>query len=239
MQISEFAEAAGVSVRTLRYYDEIGLLKPAQVDRQSGYRLYDEAALERLHDIRFYQSVGIPLGEIPALLSAKPAERQRALAARREVLIRQRNRLDSMIRLLSPVSRELAAFVRQALAAAEMTGIRQCVLLPGERWPDELCPPNALRWEGALETLPVGMRQGGMAPSGRSLFLWRGDASGEEAERLLKSLSGFAGEGSSLLILGTGPMSEPLLMRALAKHGFLLYDMLPEQAALVVFKRQV
>ena len=42
MQIKEFAELTGVSVRTLHYYDEIGLLKPSEVDAQTGYRFYDE-----------------------------------------------------------------------------------------------------------------------------------------------------------------------------------------------------
>ena len=45
MQINEFAKLAGVSVRTLHYYDEIGLLKPAFVDEQNGYRFYDENSL--------------------------------------------------------------------------------------------------------------------------------------------------------------------------------------------------
>ena len=48
MQIKEFAEFTGVSVRTLHYYDEIGLLKPASVDRASGYRFYDENSLLRM-----------------------------------------------------------------------------------------------------------------------------------------------------------------------------------------------
>ena len=45
MQIKEFAEQIGVSVRTLHYYDEIGLLKPSEVDAQNGYRFYDERSL--------------------------------------------------------------------------------------------------------------------------------------------------------------------------------------------------
>ena len=51
MQIKEFAEQIGVSVRTLHYYDEIGLLKPSEVDAQNGYRFYDERSLERMQEI--------------------------------------------------------------------------------------------------------------------------------------------------------------------------------------------
>ena len=51
MQIKEFAELTGVSVRTLHYYDEISLLKPSEVDAQTGYRFYDENAFERMQEI--------------------------------------------------------------------------------------------------------------------------------------------------------------------------------------------
>ena len=54
MQIKEFAQQIGVSVRTLHYYDEIGLLKPSEVDAQNGYRFYDENAFERMQEILFY-----------------------------------------------------------------------------------------------------------------------------------------------------------------------------------------
>ena len=54
MQIKEFAQLTGVSVRTLHYYDEIGLLKPSEVDAQTGYRFYDENAFERMQEILFY-----------------------------------------------------------------------------------------------------------------------------------------------------------------------------------------
>ena len=53
LQIKEFAALVGVSVRTLHYYDEIGLLAPASVDAQSGYRYYDDASLARMQEILF------------------------------------------------------------------------------------------------------------------------------------------------------------------------------------------
>ncbi len=53
MQIKEFAAYTGVSVRTLHYYDEIGLLKPAFVDRTTGYRYYDNTSLLRMQEILF------------------------------------------------------------------------------------------------------------------------------------------------------------------------------------------
>ena len=53
MQINEFAKLTGVSVRTLHYYDEIGLLKPAEVDEWTGYRFYDENSLEKCNKLCF------------------------------------------------------------------------------------------------------------------------------------------------------------------------------------------
>ena len=57
MQIREFAAFTGVSVRTLHYYDEIGLLRPARVDKATGYRFYDEASLLRMQEILFYREL--------------------------------------------------------------------------------------------------------------------------------------------------------------------------------------
>ena len=57
LQIKEFAALVGVSVRTLHYYDEIGLLAPASVDAQSGYRYYDDASLARMQEILFYREL--------------------------------------------------------------------------------------------------------------------------------------------------------------------------------------
>ena len=64
MQIKEFAEASGVSVRTLHYYDEIDLLKPAFVDEWTGYRYYDENSLLRMQEILFYRELDFSLKSI-------------------------------------------------------------------------------------------------------------------------------------------------------------------------------
>ena len=64
MQIKEFADFVGVSVRTLHYYDEIGLLKPAYVDEQTGYRYYDEESFVRMQEILFYRELDFSLKDI-------------------------------------------------------------------------------------------------------------------------------------------------------------------------------
>lgn len=76
--VKEMAALTGVSPRTLRYYDSIGLLKPAQVT-EAGYRLYDDAALERLHMIIVYRELGLSLNGISAILDAADYDRNRVL----------------------------------------------------------------------------------------------------------------------------------------------------------------
>ncbi len=76
--VKEMAALTGVSPRTLRYYDSIGLLKPAQVT-EAGYRLYDDTALERLHMIIVYRELGLSLNEISAILDAADYDRNRVL----------------------------------------------------------------------------------------------------------------------------------------------------------------
>jgi DNA-binding transcriptional MerR regulator len=71
MQIKEFAEVTGVSVRTLHYYDEIGLLVPAFVEQNTGYRYYDETSLLRMQEILFYRELDFSLKSIGEILAAQ------------------------------------------------------------------------------------------------------------------------------------------------------------------------
>ena len=75
MQIKEFAQFTGVSVRTLHYYDEIGLLVPAYVDKDTNYRYYDEACLIRMQEILFYRELDFSLNSIKDILSSPDLHR--------------------------------------------------------------------------------------------------------------------------------------------------------------------
>ena len=105
MQIKAFATLVGVSVRTLRYYDEIGLLKPARVDEQNGYRLYDEQSLLRMQEILFYRELDFSLREISGLLSSGGHERMAAFAQQKQLLILKKERLERLIRALEDALR--------------------------------------------------------------------------------------------------------------------------------------
>lgn len=97
--IGQIARVVGVSVRTLHYYDEIGLLKPAEVT-QSGYRLYDDESLSRLQQILFYRALGFPLSDIAEILASPNYDKTQALRNRRELLLAKRRDIDNLIRLV-------------------------------------------------------------------------------------------------------------------------------------------
>lgn len=97
MQIKEFAKLTGVSVRTLRYYDEIGLLKPAFVDKFTGYRFYDESSLVRMQEILFYRELDFSLKSIAEFLSSPNYDKEKALAEQKKLLILKKERLERLI----------------------------------------------------------------------------------------------------------------------------------------------
>jgi len=100
LQIKEFAELTGVSVRTLHYYDEIGLLKPSFVDEQNGYRFYDETSLERMQEILFYRELDFPLKSIAEILASPNYNKQKALAEQKRLLTLKKDRLERLIAAL-------------------------------------------------------------------------------------------------------------------------------------------
>ena len=97
--ISQVAELAGISTRTLQYYDEIGLLKPSEIT-PSGYRRYDDDALQELQQILFFKELGFQLKEIKEILHRPDFDRITAFKKQKELLLLKRNRTDRLIQLL-------------------------------------------------------------------------------------------------------------------------------------------
>lgn len=97
MQIREFAQFTGVSVRTLHYYDEIGLLPPAMVDKSTGYRYYDEQTLLRMQEILFYRELDFSLKRIADILSSPHYDRTQALKDQKVLLTLKKERLENLI----------------------------------------------------------------------------------------------------------------------------------------------
>lgn len=98
--ISEMAKCSGVSVRTLHYYDRIGLLHPSEVTAGNGYRWYGQAELLRLQQILLYRELDFSLTEIGEILSAPNYDVRQALQRQRELLALQQKRLSRLMGLL-------------------------------------------------------------------------------------------------------------------------------------------
>ena len=94
--VHEVSKLAKVSVRTLHYYDSIGLLSPTTVT-EAGYRLYDDTALERLQYILLFRELGFPLKEIKQILNSSDFDRNRALEQQIELLTLKKEHLENLI----------------------------------------------------------------------------------------------------------------------------------------------
>ncbi len=94
--INQLSKLAGVSKRTLRYYDEIGLLKPTRLNA-SKYRIYGQPEVDRLQQILFYRALGFGLDEIQFIVSAKDFDRERALYDHLEALTQKKEQLELLI----------------------------------------------------------------------------------------------------------------------------------------------
>ena len=128
--VKALAELAGVTPRTLRWYDRIGLLKPLRTT-EAGYRLYGPKQLDRLQDILFYRELGLDLTSIRAILGDPAFDRQAALQSHLTELKARRARLDDLIltvqRTIDDIKggtkmtdqEKFEAFKRNAVAAME------------------------------------------------------------------------------------------------------------------------
>lgn len=100
--VKEVSQLTGISIRTLRYYDEIGLLKPARIS-ENQYRFYDDKDLEKLQEIMFFKEMEIPLETIKKLLENPELDRKEILLFQKALLERKRNRLNGIIELIEDV----------------------------------------------------------------------------------------------------------------------------------------
>lgn len=96
MTVKEVSKRTGVSIRTLHYYDEIGLLRPTSIT-ESGYRLYDDRALERLSHILLFRDLEFSLKEIGQILTSPDFDYSKALDQQIHLLMLKRKRLDGLI----------------------------------------------------------------------------------------------------------------------------------------------
>ncbi|GLW06908.1 HTH-type transcriptional activator TipA [Microtetraspora sp. NBRC 13810] len=113
--VGEVSRLAGVTVRTLHHYDDIGLVRPSERTR-SGYRSYTEPDVERLQQVLFYRELGFPLEEIAAILADPGADRMTHLRRQRELLRERIGRLEAMA---AAVERAMEAYTMDIRLTAQ------------------------------------------------------------------------------------------------------------------------
>lgn len=94
--VQKLADLAGISARTLRYYDVIGILKPARIN-SSGYRIYGEAEVNKLQQILFYRELGLRLDSIKDIINSPSFDRLQALKDHHKNLLERRTQLNLLI----------------------------------------------------------------------------------------------------------------------------------------------
>ncbi|ETI67992.1 MerR family transcriptional regulator [Neobacillus vireti] len=94
--VQKLGSLAGVSTRTLRYYDEIGILKPARIN-SSGYRIYGQKEVDRLQQILFYRELGVSLDRIKEIVTSPSFDGAAALREHREKLLEKKEQLELLI----------------------------------------------------------------------------------------------------------------------------------------------
>ncbi|MDE6233378.1 MAG: MerR family transcriptional regulator [Lachnospiraceae bacterium] len=125
--VKDVSEITGVSIRTLRYYDEIGLLKPTELT-DAGYRLYDNKALERLQEIMFFKELEIPLEDIKKIMDNPNYDKEQALLTQKTLLEQKRNRLNGIIELISDVMKGVNTMSFEAFNDEEVQKILDHIL---------------------------------------------------------------------------------------------------------------
>ena len=129
--VNEVSKLTGVSIRTLQYYDKIGLLKPTEYT-ESGYRLYDDTALETLQQILLFRELEFPLKEIREILSDPDFDRNQALEQQISLLTMKKERLQNLIDLARGI--QLEGVKKMDFSAFDTQKIDEYTKQAKEKW---------------------------------------------------------------------------------------------------------
>ncbi len=208
MSVKEMSHKTGVSIRTLQYYDSIGLLPPA-ARSPAGYRLYDDSTLERLQQILLFRELEFPLKDIQKILSSPDFDKNRALQQQIELLELKKEHIENLILLARGIklvggrsmdfsafdSKKLDEYARQAKASWGKTEAYQ-----------EFEAKSKGRSEAKEEALAKGLMEI-FAELGR---IKEAAPSDEAAQSLVKKLQDYISEHyyhcSKEILLGLGQM---------------------------------
>lgn len=135
MTVNEVSKLTGVSIRTLQYYDHIGLLRPAK-RTEAGYRLYDDAALKRLQQIMLFRELEFSLKEIQEILDNPGFDRDMALEQQISMLTLKREHLDGLISFAREIKK--TGGNRMSFQAFSNEKLEEYAREAKEKWADTL-----------------------------------------------------------------------------------------------------
>ena len=154
LRVKELADVAKISVRTLHYYDQIGLLKPSR-NSENGYRYYDDAAVLRLQQIRFYSDLGLSLKNIALILDDADFDTELALEKHK---IRLEQKLSQIQTLMQTIDHTLLYMKGQKNMTSQdlFAGFDQAKQKEYEkevkkRWGDKYLKESKRRWKSYSE----------------------------------------------------------------------------------------
>lgn len=129
--VNEVSKTSGISIRTLQYYDKIGLLPPSGFT-DSGYRLYNEDSLERLQTILLFRELEFPLKEIKKIIENPDFDKQKALSEQIKLLKLRREQIDSLISLAEKLKNKEEKILD--FTAFDKTKLKEYETEAKERW---------------------------------------------------------------------------------------------------------
>ena len=125
--VKEVSEISGISVRTLHYYDEIGLLTPTEIN-EAGYRLYDDKAIERLQRILYFREFDLPLKEIKAIMDHPNLDMDKLLADQRKLLNAKKERLEKLVASIDDILKGENKMDFEVFSKAELEEVFQDIM---------------------------------------------------------------------------------------------------------------
>lgn len=125
--VKEISELTGISIRALRYYDEIGLLTPTERS-EAGYRLYDEKALEKLNAILFLRELDVPLTNIKDIINSEDKDYGIMLKGYRKNLVQRINKLQGLLEVLDGFALENTKIDFHAFCDADAKKVAEALM---------------------------------------------------------------------------------------------------------------
>ena len=196
--VKEVSELTGISVRTLHYYDEIGLLGPTDVS-EAGYRLYDDKALERLQQILFFREFDMPLKEIKSIMETPDLDKNQLLRSQKKILILKKERLERMIASIDDILKGENKMNFEIFSKTDIEQLYQAIV-------DNLSEENKA----------VFIQRYGSMKQYKKHFME--NASGEKAQKNYAKLVEWYGDKEAVLNAGINPQN-PQIMDAYSKRS--------------------